>query len=248
MNRLLQLGFSEKEAQVYLMLLRIGPSPASAIARRTGLKRATVYSVLETLANRALVTTEETQRGRKYSPHDPECLLYGLEKEKSELQFKLNLARNCIDELQDMRKVVPLEQQKTLFYFGSKAILSSLHSQLSPHHELTVLFSNFGTKSVAAECLRNFLEGFKPMLAEHVLTVPSVQLEQAQHRFSKFSCRGYDFPANISVDADLILQKEHVFFLTSEAGQPQMMQVHDPLYAAFFKQVLLAPYLGRAFF
>jgi sugar-specific transcriptional regulator TrmB len=45
-------GFSDKEAKVYLMALELGSSPASTIARQTGIKRVTVYSILKDLKNK----------------------------------------------------------------------------------------------------------------------------------------------------------------------------------------------------
>ena len=53
---LMQLGFTEKEAMVYLILLRIGPSPASVVANRLDIKRATAYAVLNSLCQQGIVS------------------------------------------------------------------------------------------------------------------------------------------------------------------------------------------------
>ena len=47
-------GFSEKEAKVYLTTLELGSSPASSIARRSEINRATVYTLLEELKKRGM--------------------------------------------------------------------------------------------------------------------------------------------------------------------------------------------------
>ena len=43
------LGLSEKAAQVYLASLELGEAPVQKLAERAGLKRTTVYYVLEEL-------------------------------------------------------------------------------------------------------------------------------------------------------------------------------------------------------
>ena len=53
-KNLQSLGFSEKESKVYFTLLKIGPSTAYKIAKQSGLKRPTVYIILEELRKKDL--------------------------------------------------------------------------------------------------------------------------------------------------------------------------------------------------
>ena len=50
-----KIGLTEKEAAVYLALLKLGPTTALKIARETGIKRPTVYTTLDALKGRGLV-------------------------------------------------------------------------------------------------------------------------------------------------------------------------------------------------
>lgn len=54
-----QIGLSEKESEVYLALLTTGPSRITTIASIAGVKRTTVYSILESLIERGLAREEE---------------------------------------------------------------------------------------------------------------------------------------------------------------------------------------------
>lgn len=99
-ENLTQLGLSEKEALLYLLLLRNGPSPASSLAKRLQIKRVSLYPVLESLTERGLVDYEQTPLGRRYIPHDPVCLLDLLEKESAELRHRLEIAKKCVEKLQ----------------------------------------------------------------------------------------------------------------------------------------------------
>ena len=98
-ENLVKLGLSEKEARIYLLLLQIGSSPVSALAKRAHIKRVSVYSVLETLFDRGLVTFEQHPEGKRYLAYDPECLLYLLEKEKAQLKCRMEIAKECIQKL-----------------------------------------------------------------------------------------------------------------------------------------------------
>lgn len=99
-ENLLQLGLSKKEVMLYLLLLRNGPAPVSSLAKRLELKRVSLYSILESLELKGLISIQETERGRRYLPHDPECLLEGLEKQQIELKYRFELAKECVEQLQ----------------------------------------------------------------------------------------------------------------------------------------------------
>lgn len=60
MNNMIQetlqhLGFSEKEARIYIGLLEIGTSPASTIARYIKENRVTTYSILKILVKKHII-------------------------------------------------------------------------------------------------------------------------------------------------------------------------------------------------
>ena len=97
---LTELGLSEKEALLYLLLLRSGPSPASSLAKRLQIKRVSLYPVLESLTERGLVDYEQTSLGRRYIPHDPICLIDLLEKETAEVRHRMEIAKMCVEKLQ----------------------------------------------------------------------------------------------------------------------------------------------------
>jgi sugar-specific transcriptional regulator TrmB len=68
-------GFSDKEAKIYLILLELGTSPASTIARRSEIKRVTTYTVLEEMEKKEMVVCSIVDKIKYYSPVHPEVLL-----------------------------------------------------------------------------------------------------------------------------------------------------------------------------
>lgn len=76
--------FSDKEAKVYLTVLELSSSSASAIARRSDVKRTTTYSILEDLKNRGIVTEIIRNDIKYYSAISPE-VLFKKQEEKYEI-------------------------------------------------------------------------------------------------------------------------------------------------------------------
>ena len=58
-NQLIELGFGDKEASVYLVLLELGPSTTTEISRAAGINRTTGYDILESLASEGLINSIE---------------------------------------------------------------------------------------------------------------------------------------------------------------------------------------------
>ena len=92
-----QLGLAEKQAQVYLAMLELGEAPMTAIAKKSGLKRPTVYLVIDEL--NILGLTSEIIKGKKkfYSAIHPKRLV-------EMMHFRSKQAENILPELVAMQK------------------------------------------------------------------------------------------------------------------------------------------------
>ena len=88
-NQLEKLGFEEKEAKLYLALLELGEAGIGDIARKSGLKRTTVYHILDTLKSRGLIS--QTQKGKKvlYLAEDPHSIGQDLKEKEALFQKTL---------------------------------------------------------------------------------------------------------------------------------------------------------------
>lgn len=83
------MGLSEHEAEVYFSMVSLGPTPVLKIARASGIKRTTIYSVLESLKEKGLVRTELKGFKSFFVAESPEKLETIIENRKN--QFKKNL-------------------------------------------------------------------------------------------------------------------------------------------------------------
>jgi len=80
------LGLSENEAAVYYAALSLGSSTILKIARTANMKRTTVYSVVEALKNKGLLSVEIKGFKQKYVAQDPSQLEGIIESRRSALK------------------------------------------------------------------------------------------------------------------------------------------------------------------
>lgn len=75
-TQLAHLGFSEKEAMVYLTLNMYGPSPASTLAKRAGIKRGSIYDILNILLQKNFITRFENNGVTYFGIDDVQKLIH----------------------------------------------------------------------------------------------------------------------------------------------------------------------------
>ncbi len=87
-KHLIYLGFSEKEARVYLASLESGSASVADIAERAGVKRSTAYVMLKSLAARGLVGPAESGKKSDICAYHPKRVLEMIEEEKKTAEMK----------------------------------------------------------------------------------------------------------------------------------------------------------------
>ena len=70
-----KIGFSDKEAAVYIASLELGPATILELAKKSKVNRATTYVVIEALIKKGLALSFEKGKKRYFSVESPECLL-----------------------------------------------------------------------------------------------------------------------------------------------------------------------------
>lgn len=73
--KLVEFGLSDKEANVYLAMLELGPASVQEIAKKAGVNRATTYVMIEALKRRGLMSCVERGKKTFFSAESPEHLL-----------------------------------------------------------------------------------------------------------------------------------------------------------------------------
>ena len=120
-ERLKGIGLSDAETAVYMALLSLGPQPASVAAKKSGLKRAHTYNVLEDLIRSGIVQ-EFTKSGIKYfTCLPPQVLVTILEQREQELDARKKKLLEVLPDLEHIRNPAIL-QPKVRFFSGIDGI------------------------------------------------------------------------------------------------------------------------------
>lgn len=223
LNALVQLGLSEKEASVYMMLLRIGPSPVSTLAKRLSLKRVTTYAVLDSLCKKAYVRYTKREKCRIYIPSDPSCLLESVERKSQNLKYQLKLARECVTKLQSFPQNLPKKGKSTNLYYGVEAE-DRLMRELSLEEDVYIL----ALSNPEAGILSRLLTHLSQSRAKVRICTSVRHFDSLTKHYSFESIDSISFELN--TPGDLIVQEGKVIFLTSSEQTELSIQV-DAIYS-----------------
>ena len=124
-----QLGFSEKEIQVYLALLNLGPASVRSIAQQAQINRGTTYDILKSLIKRGLASYYHRDKHQYFLAEDPEKLKDYLDDKEKELETVKQQIKNVIPE---MKSIYNKAGQKPVvrYYEGSTGIKTILQDVL----------------------------------------------------------------------------------------------------------------------
>ena len=95
----IRLGFTDKEASVYVALLRLGNAGAPQIGEETKLNRPTTHDTLERLGRAGLVTAYVEDGERRFSAEPPERMLTVLSLQKREVEAREDIASRLLPRL-----------------------------------------------------------------------------------------------------------------------------------------------------
>ncbi|MFA4830888.1 MAG: helix-turn-helix domain-containing protein [Patescibacteria group bacterium] len=83
---LIKLGFSDKNAKVYLALLQLGPSSVRKLAEFCGLNRGIVYEALKWLQEQGIVNYYKQDSKHRFAAEDPKKLYQMVGRRKDDLE------------------------------------------------------------------------------------------------------------------------------------------------------------------
>lgn len=98
-EELQELGLSEKEAQVYMAALSLGPTSVQNIAKKSGVNRVTTYVMIEQLTQMGLMSSHIKGKKKLFSAEKPDRLLTLIHEKEKELQAKEHHFRTILPAL-----------------------------------------------------------------------------------------------------------------------------------------------------
>jgi len=126
---LVHLGLRAKEVLVFLTLARLGCQPASIIAQRSSLNRATTYAILESLMQRGFVSKVFKDKVQSFSAITPRKILELMKVKKLELERQERHLNSVMPSLMGMM-TPQLTAPKVTYFEGEEGVKNVMEETL----------------------------------------------------------------------------------------------------------------------
>lgn len=142
-KKLSALGLDEKEAETYVALLSLGPSPVQKIAAETGLNRSSLYVVLDRLQRHGLVSIAADKGVRRYVAVSPERLERAVKERLEKAQLTRQAIESLLPEIRALAKHVRHKPRMTVLV-GIEGMRRAFEISLENNERKMRVFSNAG--------------------------------------------------------------------------------------------------------
>jgi len=98
-TRLLNLGLNKNQVEIYLTLLQLGSARIQEIANKTLVKRTTVYSILDALIQKGLISYSQKGAHREYFAENPKKIPTYFEEQEKKIKSEQKTFKEILPEL-----------------------------------------------------------------------------------------------------------------------------------------------------
>ena len=116
------LGLSDKEASVYLILLQVDSMTVLEMSKKTKINRTTIYPVIESLEKKGLVSGVVNKKN-EYMAESPERLETYVDRQKILLEENANKLKDIIPQLKSIQREMG-ERPLIQYYEGMEGIIN----------------------------------------------------------------------------------------------------------------------------
>lgn len=203
-NDLEKIGLSDKEAKVYLASLELGPATIQSLTDKSGIKRSTVYEMLDNLMAMGLIIESIKGKRKVYLAAEPEKL-------KRNIHEKEQLLSQILPELRSLNNSGNIKPKIT-YYEGRDGLRKIYNLVLETETKKVDWVSPI--RSVMETVGENFLEEYIEKRAKEKYWVRSIQITEQQvetykyldpetfdktYRQVRFSPEGLDIPNTMAI-------------------------------------------------
>lgn len=246
MDKLIQtlkgVGLNEKEAKIYLSLLRLGPQAVSIIAKKGGLNRSSCYIILERLMQKGFIEKLIQEKNILFRAVEPIYVLDHLKTRQYELESKienLGLALKDFDHLKSDDGVKP----KIVFFQDETGLQNVLENTLSSSEPLRC----YASLDELSSMLPNYMPRYYQKRVQRGLRVRAIypatdksflhkKRDKKELRESRLIPQDFDFHLDIMIyDRNVVItslkEKFGVLIESKEMAQAQK-KIFDIIWGA----------------
>jgi len=203
-NILETVGFSKKEARIYLGLLKLKSAPVTKISEESGVDRTQTYDILQNLIEKGLASYILKNNTRNFSPSNPDQILQDIQEKEKE--FKLILP--------SLKQLFVQEHEKTSveIFKGIEGLKSVYKNLLKSKKDYLLL----GTPQVFEKITFVFSKQFLKQVEEQ--GIKEKIIFNSKETFTKLKTGEYRYLSqDIFNPTDALIYEDHVvFFIWAE--------------------------------
>lgn len=175
-----ELGLTEKEAECYLALLKLGFATSGELMKLLRYYSKTVYQILDKLLGKGLVSYVIKANIKYFQAVDPHEFLDILNEQEDQLKIKVKKIEQIIPQLISLRALTK-EHQEANMYVGSKGMKSVFDDALKETSEILV----FGGGGKTEEFLGDYIKFWHKKRAEKKIKLRILWNENLRERKDK---------------------------------------------------------------
>ena len=179
-NKLEEIGLKEKEAKIYIELLKIGPSLANQLARKSNILRSSIYDYLDILLDKGFITYT-IRSGKKYfQAVNPEKIRDNFQEKR---QKEDDFLKKFISELSKIRDTG--KEKTTVEIFEGKGGMKSAMSRILKDHPKEIMV--YGSSGAGYKVLPFFLEHWHNERIKQKIEIKIIynEIQEAKNRIKE---------------------------------------------------------------
>lgn len=214
-----EVGLTNKEAPVYMAVLKLGESTVLPIAKKAGLKRTYCYDILSDLVEKGLVSFVVKSGRRRYKAEDPKKIA-------NKLNNNVILFDSILPQLYSLYNNSFLGKPKVSFYEGIKEI-ASIYKQLVGVTQLDAIGSPTHINTYLSKYLKPMVERIVTKRTKIRELLPQKSPQAFYHKYYVKPYHEYRFlPTENEFNTDMMLF-ENKLVLISYGETPHAVVIED---------------------
>ena len=196
-----EFGLSEKEAKVYLTLLREGSCTITPLIKKTQFQKGSLYDLLERLMEKGVVSYVIKSNRKNFEAVDPKKLLMILEAKKDRLE----------EVLPSLLQKQPKEETKITIYKGRKGLRSVYLDLLSASKDTFVLGARGDLANALGEIFYHKFQKKREKTTDYVKLIFNESARGMKHikeiprSESRFVSSEYDVPSHTTIYGNKVI-------------------------------------------
>ena len=230
-----KIGYSEKEASIYVALLSLGSSSVQTISEYSRIKRPTTYVILDQLIQRGMVSRLVTKKKRMYVALNPQSLLESAETNYKEIQ-------KVLPEFLTLLTKSSSKKTRVLYFEGVSGMKDALYYRMEELENSTIR-AFFGTTKYATKEQISLFHSWNEDLADRKIKLKSIapkskslsdfRLKDKEYGFENKILEKSTYLSNISIDINdkfvriLFFQEKQAIIFENEEFASTLRQIFD---------------------